>query len=96
MADSAHRGLRLTEAIGRLKVARESRTGYARTKFRLWIDADHDDCDTRKEVLLAEATKKPRQCRNCALTGGTRRSYYDGKTLNQRPPARHRPRLSPR
>ncbi|MFD8549401.1 hypothetical protein [Streptomyces sp. NPDC059649] len=45
---------------GRLKVAREARTGYTRTKLHLWIDADHDRCDTRKEVLLAEATKKAR------------------------------------
>ncbi|MFD3422634.1 HNH endonuclease family protein [Streptomyces decoyicus] len=74
-------GLRLTDAIGRLKVARESRTGYERDKFRLWIDADHDGCDTRKEALLAEAVKKPRQGKSCRLTGGTWRSYYDDKTV---------------
>ncbi|GGN62017.1 hypothetical protein GCM10012285_61730 [Streptomyces kronopolitis] len=74
-------GLRLTDAIGRLKVARESRSGYERDRFRLWTDADHDGCDTRKEVLLAEAVKKPRQGRGCKLIGGSWSSYYDDKTV---------------
>lgn len=73
--------LHLTDAIGRLTVARESRTGYERGKFHLWTDADHDGCDTRKEVLLAEAVKKPRQGKGCRLTGGTWRSYYDDRTV---------------
>ncbi|WP_326623309.1 hypothetical protein [Streptomyces decoyicus] len=76
------RHLRLTDAIGRLKVARESRCGYERDKFRLWVDADHDGCDTRKEVLLSEAVKKPRQGTGCKLTGGSWRSYYDDKTAH--------------
>ncbi|MGW3275768.1 HNH endonuclease family protein [Streptomyces kronopolitis] len=73
--------LRPSDAIGRLKVAREARVGYERDKFRLWIDADHDGCDNRKEVLLAEAVKKPRQGAGCKLTGGSWRSYYDDKTV---------------
>ncbi|WP_328381350.1 hypothetical protein [Streptomyces sp. NBC_00400] len=55
--------LHLTDAICRLTVARESRTGYERDKFRLWTDADHDGCDTRKEVLLAEAVRSPARAR---------------------------------
>ncbi|MGW7601479.1 HNH endonuclease family protein [Streptomyces antimycoticus] len=74
-------GLPLTGAIGKLKAARESRTGYEREKFKLWVDEDHDGCDTRKEVLLAEAVKNPRQGEHCKLTGGTWRSYYDDKTV---------------
>ena len=62
-------------------MARESRTGYERDKFHLWTDADHDGCDTHKEVLLAEAVKKPRQGKNCKPTGGTWRSYYDDRTV---------------
>lgn len=80
-SDGKKGSLSLTEAIGRLKVARESRTGYQRDKFHLWTDADHDSCDTRKEVLLAEAVIKPRQGKNCKITGGKWRSAYDGKTL---------------
>jgi hypothetical protein len=74
-------GQSLNEAIGKLTTARESRTGYERAKFKLWVDEDHDGCDTRKEVLLAEAVKKPRQGEDCKLTGGTWRSYYDDKTV---------------
>ncbi|WP_407286452.1 HNH endonuclease family protein [Streptomyces sp. BP-8] len=80
-SDGKKSDLSLAEAIGRLKVARESRTGYQRDKFHLWIDADHDGCDTRKEVLLAEAVVKPRKGKNCKLTSGKWRSAYDGKTL---------------
>ncbi|MGW7642338.1 GmrSD restriction endonuclease domain-containing protein, partial [Streptomyces decoyicus] len=79
--DSKDGGLRLVDAIGRLRVARESRAGYERDKFRLWRDADHDGCDTRKEVLVSEAIVKPRQGKNCKLTGGNWHSAYDGKTL---------------
>ncbi|MFG2895220.1 HNH endonuclease family protein [Streptomyces sp. NPDC048248] len=79
----ADAGLRLSDAIEQLKVAEESRTGYERDKFHLWIDADHDGCDTRKEVLLTEALTKPRQGASCKLIGGTWRSYYDGKTVTE-------------
>ncbi|MFJ9855259.1 HNH endonuclease family protein [Streptomyces sp. NPDC101150] len=80
-SDGKGSGLRLTDAIGRLKTTAESRTGYERTKFHLWIDADHDGCNTRSEVLIAEAVKKPQKGSGCRLTGGTWRSAYDGKTL---------------
>lgn len=74
-------GLSLTEAIDRLHTAREHEAGYDRERFHHWIDADHDGCDTRHEVLLDEAVKKPRQGADCDLTGGQWRSAYDGKTV---------------
>ncbi|MFF9785152.1 HNH endonuclease family protein [Streptomyces nigrescens] len=80
-SDGKDSTLRLSDTIGRLKAAHESRSGYERDKFRLWTDEDHDGCDTRKEVLLAEAVKKPRQGKGCKLTGGSWRSYYDDKTV---------------
>lgn len=80
-SDGKTSGFRLAEAVGRLKTGAESRSGYERDKFRLWTDADHDGCDTRKEVLLTEAIKKPRQGKNCRLIGGTWLSYYDDKTV---------------
>ncbi|MFI6889140.1 HNH endonuclease family protein [Streptosporangium canum] len=67
----------LQEAIAGLPVAAEDRTGYQRTSFRHWIDADGDGCSTRAEVLLEEAVTTPSIGPGCVLTGGSWHSYYD-------------------
>lgn len=64
--------------VNYLPAAREHVAGYDRAKFRLWIDADHDGCDTRDEVLIKEAVVKPRVSAGCDLRGGQWRSKYDG------------------
>ena len=66
-------------ALSTLAVQDEDRTGYERTKFRHWIDADRDGCDTRREVLLTEAVQAPEVGDRCRLTEGTGTwySYYD-------------------
>ncbi len=51
---------------------------YDRAKFHLWIDADHDGCDTREEVLIKESTRKVKVGSGCSLTGGRWVSWYDG------------------
>ena len=61
-----------------LVVAADHTTGYSRTLFKHWIDADKDGCDTRAEVLIEEATSKPKVGSKCALTGGKWLSAYDG------------------
>ena len=61
-----------------LPVANEVRTGYVRTAFHIWIDADHDGCNTRQEVLIAEAVVHPHIGAGCALTAGRWHSPYDG------------------
>jgi hypothetical protein len=66
--------------LAQLVVAREHSAGYDRTLFPLWIDADHDGCDTRDEVLIAEATRTPTVGAGCSLTGGRWYSRYDGVT----------------
>jgi hypothetical protein len=53
--------------------------GYSRTLFKHWIDVDKDGCNTRYEVLIAEAVVKPKVGASCYLTGGRWRSSYDGK-----------------
>ncbi|GAA3381236.1 hypothetical protein GCM10020367_71730 [Streptomyces sannanensis] len=63
--------LPVRDALTRLAVQDEDRTGYERTKFRHWIDADRDGCNTRAEVLIEEAVTAPGQGANCALTGGS-------------------------
>jgi hypothetical protein len=65
--------------LSQLTVKAEHSTGYERSKFTLWIDADKDGCNTRYEVLIAEATTKPKVGASCRLTGGRWTSPYDGK-----------------
>ena len=65
--------------VSKLRVAAEHNAGYQRNLFTLWVDANHDGCNTRKEVLLAEAVIKPRETGSCTLTGGKWRSAYDGQ-----------------
>jgi len=52
-------------------------SSYKRSSFRHWIDADSNGCDTRRDVLAAESTKRV-SCRT--LTGGLWVSAFDGAT----------------
>jgi hypothetical protein len=63
--------------VAGMTVATEVRTGYDRALFPLWIDADSDGCNTRYEVLIAEATTAPTVGSSCSLSGGRWYSYYD-------------------
>ncbi|SCF23472.1 Protein of unknown function (DUF1524) [Micromonospora viridifaciens] len=67
----------LTTAVASLPVATEVRTGYSRDLFPHWIDADGNGCNTRNEVLIAEAVTKPTRSGTCTLSGGRWYSYYD-------------------
>ena len=62
-----------------LTIALDQIGGYSRNLFKHWIDADKNGCNTRYEVLLAEAIVKPKVGARCYLTGGRWRSSYDGK-----------------
>jgi hypothetical protein len=68
----------LRTMIANLPVATEVRTGYSRDLFPHWIDADGDGCNTRYEVLIAEAVTAPTVGSGCTLSGGRWFSYYDG------------------
>ncbi|MGP3938375.1 HNH endonuclease family protein [Streptomyces sp. 6N106] len=67
----------LLEAIDALPVAAEDRTGYQRTAFKHWVDADTDGCNTRQEVLIGEAIEPPAVSGRCTISGGIWHSYYD-------------------
>jgi hypothetical protein len=67
----------LTTAIGSLPVATESRSGYSRSLFPHWVDADGDGCSTRNEVLISEADDPVSVGSGCSLSGGRWFSYYD-------------------
>ena len=63
---------------GILFISNDQLDGYDRARFKLWIDADKNGCDTRAEVLIAEAIVKPKKAAKCKLTGGKWLSSYDG------------------
>jgi len=67
----------LDELLALLVTAPEQRSGYDRSLFRHWIDADGDGCNTRREVLIAEAVEPPIVGGGCSLTGGRWVSAYD-------------------
>ncbi|WBB77578.1 HNH endonuclease family protein [Micromonospora sp. WMMD882] len=67
----------LRTLVANLPVATEIRTGYSRDLFPHWTDADGDGCNTRYEVLIAEATTRPSVGSGCVLSGGRWYSYYD-------------------
>lgn len=71
-------------AVSALHIADESRDGYRRELFKHWNagESASDGCDTRREVLIAEAIEPPTIGPRCTLTGGSWWSYYDEQTIN--------------
>lgn len=62
-----------------LSVRAESHTAsYARTKFKLWVDANRDHQNTRAEVLIAESTKRVAISVSGTVKTGRWVSPYDG------------------
>ncbi len=66
-----------------LLISEEHQGGYERDLFKHWVDADRNGCDTRKEVLILEAIKKPKKDQKCELVGGKWISYYDDKIYKE-------------
>ncbi|WP_326844171.1 HNH endonuclease family protein (plasmid) [Streptomyces sp. NBC_01558] len=73
--------LPMAAAVDLLPTAAESRDGYQRTSFKHWVDADHDGCTTRAEVLIAESRVQPTIEPGCKVTAGQWYSFYDGVTV---------------
>ncbi|MET7344653.1 HNH endonuclease family protein [Streptomyces sp. NPDC005547] len=72
----------LADAVSLVAVADEDRTGYTRSSFKHWNSGDlPDGCNTRNEVLIAEAITAPAVSAGCKLTGGSWLSYYDGQEV---------------
>jgi hypothetical protein len=70
-------------AIKTLKVAPDVREGYARSQFKHWSDLDKNGCNTRNDVILAEALTKPTVDKGCKIVKNTGSWYspYDGATI---------------
>ena len=69
----------LGAALNRLKVQPEYSSGYSRSKFGDWIDADGDGLDTRAEVLIDESKVSVTITRGIVRTGRWV-SLYDNLT----------------
>ena len=83
-APGAAQTLPLTYAIDQIPVADESRAGYSRDSFKHWNKGldPADGCNTRNEVLLAEAAEAPTVAAGCKLSGGEWLSYYDEQEVS--------------
>jgi hypothetical protein len=73
--------LHMSQLLGKLPVTAEVNTGYARSAFKHWVDADRNTCDTREEVLKAESKVKATTGAGCAVSRGRWVSAYDGKVF---------------
>ncbi|MDM7854563.1 excalibur calcium-binding domain-containing protein [Cellulomonas alba] len=62
--------------LDQLKVSAESSSGYARTKFGGWVDANHDGQDTRAEVLISESRS------TVTFTSSTHRTVKTGRWVS--------------
>ena len=70
------------QLLARLATAPEHTGGYSRALFVHWIDADHDGCSTRSEVLIEESRTTARIGSGCSVSGSWR-SAYDGVTTTR-------------
>ena len=71
--------------LATITVQNEYKTGYSRSLFKHWIDANGNGCDTREEVLIAESQSKPQvDAYGCKVIEGDWLSSYD-KVMHTNP-----------
>lgn len=64
--------------LSTITVQNEYKTGYSRSLFKHWIDANGNGCDTREEVLIVESQSKPQvDAYGCKVIEGDWLSPYD-------------------
>lgn len=70
-------------ALKTLKIAPDVRDGYARSQFKHWSDLDKNGCNTRNDVIIAEALVKPKVDAGCKIVKDTGKWYsaYDAATV---------------
>lgn len=68
--------------LTKLKVEPETASkSYKRSYFKLWIDADHNGCNTREEVLISEGLTNVPVGNGCAISSGRWTSAYDVQSI---------------
>ncbi|MEY2398659.1 MAG: hypothetical protein QOJ00_1833 [Actinomycetota bacterium] len=68
-------------ALDKLEVADEHSSDGKNGRFGYWRDDDHDGCNTRDEVLIAESTDTVERTRSCDIISGRWVSPYDNAVL---------------
>lgn len=57
---------------------KEQPSGYSRSLFKHWVDADNDGCNTREEVLISESSSRAQvDAYGCKVIEGNWFSPYD-------------------
>lgn len=64
--------------LSSIRVENENGSGYNRSLFEHWVDADSNGCNTRYEVLIRDSDVRPTVSPGCSLSGGSWYSAYDG------------------
>lgn len=73
-------GTTARQALDLLTVAAPHSSGYDRSLFPHWIDADANGCDTRSEVLQRDTAQPVTFGSGCTVATGQWTSWYDGVT----------------
>ncbi|MEI6199058.1 MAG: HNH endonuclease family protein [Actinomycetota bacterium] len=67
--------------LATITVQNEYKSGYSRSLFKHWVDANGNGCDTREEVLIAESVSKAQvDAYGCKVVEGDWLSPYDNVT----------------
>lgn len=82
-ADTPKTFTSVQDAIKTLKIAPDVRAGYSRSNFKHWSDLDKNGCNTRNDVIIAEALVKPKVEAGCKIVKDTGKWYsaYDAATV---------------
>ena len=72
---------RFTFLLASMEIEPEVTSGYDRSLFKHWIDADGDSCDAREEVLIIESLEPVTLGTGCKVLTGRWLSNFDGVVI---------------
>jgi hypothetical protein len=72
---------RFTFLLASMEIEPEVTSGYDRSLFKHWIDADGDNCDAREEVLIIESLEPVTLGDGCRVLTGRWLSNFDGVVI---------------
>ena len=72
---------RFTFLLASMKIELEVTSGYDRSLFKHWIDADGDSCNAREEVLIIESLEPVTLGAGCKVLTGRWLSNFDGVVI---------------